>query len=251
MMTFKNEVRNLTDEKPWVVLKDLFTDLIDKVDIETVKGKVKKGLAIFQQDDKKNDNKRLQVIGNMNDKGINDIQRRLFDLIDTLGYRRKLRLSDVAVLLSLADCMEQQFHYDFDNIGHPDLSKLSLFIIVALEDNTTLQVVDKATGEVTIVKLNKGDTFNGRGDTIHAGDAYKNENLRLHWFCDYVGNGREVGKTYVYNKLTKVITCVDHYAAYREARRKNSEKVHKHNRHALAVSQKRAAFCRAMNTKRK
>jgi hypothetical protein len=62
----------------------------------------------------------------------------------------------------------------------------------AIEDNTTLSIIDCDSATVFRVVLNVGDVLIVRGDVLHYGDAYACDNTRLHFYFDVVGRGEGV-----------------------------------------------------------
>lgn len=250
MISIKDMVTNMTNENPFFIRKGEFADLVATINIQRVTAKVKRNSkAIFQQPGQQ-DKKRLQASGALGEQGIINIQRRICDIFETIG-EGNLIPSDVSVILSLPGCIRQQWHYDFNIIEKPVETIRSIFCIVAVQDNTSISVLNKLTGEVIIVKLRKGDAFFSRGDVIHSGDGYKKHNLRLHWFGDYPNNKRDYRKTYLYHEPTNTTTTSEHYAKYFAVRRKNIKNAHKSTERLKVISKSRAEFCRNMNKKSK
>ena len=98
------------------------------------------------------------------------------------------------------------------------------------------------------VKFNKGEAFFGRGDIIHAGDGYDEDNIRLHWFGDYPKNGRDHNHTYLYNESTQSTTTSGHYyKRYFEVRIKNAINSNKKKRRTKGFNESRAEWCRKLN----
>ena len=120
--------------------------------------------------------------------------------------------------------MEQELHYDFNITANLKLSKLSYLVIAALMPNTKIVVCTNCIKQTVI--LNEGDVFIGRGDLIHAGAAYDIENIRCHWYADFVNNSRQERKTYLYTGLIHSLATVvfDFYANYRQQRGNNIRK---------------------------
>ena len=99
-----------------------------------------------------------------------------------------------ASLLSLPFTMKQPAHFDFDpsKVVHLPDSHKPLLTVVALEDNTFLDVwvgyKQLLDGSLTTplrstrVCLHSGDVLVFVGDLIHAGSAYDEENIRLHCY---------------------------------------------------------------------
>lgn len=251
MLSISDMVRNMTDENPYFIRKGEFADLVDTIDIERVKKKMQRNSrAIFQQPGKnKQDKKRLQASGALGEQGVINIQRRLGDIFETFG-EGNLIFSDVSMILSRKGCMGQDMHFDFNIVEKPVETKKSLFCMVALQDNTSLNIRNKETGLVTNVKFGRGDAFFSRGDVIHAGVAYNKDNLRLHWFGDYPNNKRKEGHTYLYDEATNSTSTSEHYYdKYIASRRKNMQNLHVLRKRKLGISGKRADWCRRINKK--
>ena len=101
-----------------------------------------------------------------------------------------------ASLWSVSSTLKQLAHFDFNPskvVHHPDSQK-PLLTVVALEDNTFLdvwvgykQLLDKSLNtplRFTKIKMNSGDILMFVGDCIHAGSAYDQQNILAvteHW----------------------------------------------------------------------
>jgi hypothetical protein len=95
---------------------------------------------------------------------------------------------DIAILYSKAGCERQKTHTDYDTATDNDkeLAKNSFFAIFAIMDNTSVVVDAENNGIIKIIAIPKGSLFIARGDLIHAGSDYENENVRLHVYFDNV-----------------------------------------------------------------
>ena len=113
-----------------------------------------------------------------------------------------LKLNDWVVLRSLPGCCEQAPHVDYD----PSDDMLStetvpVNVLVALQDSTTLEVWPESHRLIssmvkseklgkddcfsqTRLSLSRGDVLLFRGDLVHAGSAYDDNNVRLHCYMD-------------------------------------------------------------------
>jgi hypothetical protein len=98
-----------------------------------------------------------------------------------------------SLLLSEEGCIEQDFHYDYD--PNEEESYLSFSSIVFLENNGKL-LFKSRNGTVKEIQFKSGDWIVFRGVKLHAGSAYKKENLRLHFYHDSVGCKRKRDTTY-------------------------------------------------------
>ena len=118
-----------------------------------------------------------------------------------------------ASLWALKDTLKQPAGFDFDpsKIVHLPDSQKPLLNVVALEDNTFLdvwvshkQLLDGSLNTLlssTRIKMNSGDVVVFVGDCIHAGSVYDQENIHLHCYflsqkviLPLSGNIRRLGK---------------------------------------------------------
>eukprot|EP00940_MAST-03C_sp_MAST-3C-sp2_P000850 g850.t1 len=115
--------------------------------------------------------------------------RTLSDIVDK--YNPNLTLEDVVALKSAANCSEQKRHADYDEKAIRDVpdNEVPLGMIVAIMNETKLKIWPNSHRDwkphvSTYVTLNAGDILLFRGDLIHAGCRYKNENVRIHGYLD-------------------------------------------------------------------
>lgn len=121
------------------------------------------------------------------------------NLLDVLGpghmWRKGLGFwgpkhcgSDVMALRSLPGCDRQPWHWDFnpDNLAGMSDEQMPLSCVVALQDSTRFHF--KSNGcrneDGETVTIEAGDLLIFRGDMLHAGAAYEEENWRLHMYLD-------------------------------------------------------------------
>ena len=90
------------------------------------------------------------------------------------------------------DNAKQCLHADYDL--DDSRSNNSLFLIAALQDETSLRIV--IDDRESIVYFNKGDLFVGLGHLIHGGNSYNRDNVRAHWYAESPGSSREEDVTY-------------------------------------------------------
>ena len=91
-----------------------------------------------------------------------------------------LEVSLCSCLIAYPGLLEQVPHTDFsDWPDHPPSSNFIVF--VSMMPNTKIVVFDN-TNKRSVVMLNAGDVFVGRGDIVHAGAAYDKHNVRLHFY---------------------------------------------------------------------
>jgi len=108
------------------------------------------------------------------------------------GLVRGRVLQDMFVLQSYAGCQQQPFHYDFDPKVRQAHRKKPQGVMLALEDGTTLDFLDRKE------TLCAGDLLVFEGDCVHAGSAYATNNTRVHCYLDSCTHPREANKTWLY-----------------------------------------------------
>jgi ectoine hydroxylase-related dioxygenase (phytanoyl-CoA dioxygenase family) len=94
--------------------------------------------------------------------------------------------SHMSVLFSKKGCVEQKLHTDYPltedleiQESEEDKNKASCFALVALMDNTSIIL-----GDGKPLNIAKGDVLFSRGDLVHAGSGYEQDNVRLHVYFD-------------------------------------------------------------------
>lgn len=123
-------------------------------------------------------------------------------------------IRDFALLVSRPGCRCQAAHTDY--VPTPAMlratdTEMPLLFLLALEDNTTLEVwpqshlvVQGYRGPPAIqrqtVHLSAGDAILFRGDLVHAGSAYESQNLRIHAYLDSSAVPRDPNQTYIIYK---------------------------------------------------
>jgi hypothetical protein len=125
------------------------------------------------------------------------------------------------ILFALPGCKRQISHTDFkpcegnSSVVHPVIvvklflsgSRRSFFIIIALQPDTRI-LVEVGPNEMETVLLEEGDVFVGRGDCKHAGEQYKDFNVRLHMYMDSIPIkrcGRSHDTTYFANGAFRIV----------------------------------------------
>ena len=93
-------------------------------------------------------------------------------------------ISSISILRSDEGCQQQPFHRDYDPNQCKQLSdeQIPLAALIALERGTSL--LCKVAGREKRLSIPKGSALVFRGDLIHAGSAYDDENHRLHVYID-------------------------------------------------------------------
>ena len=91
-----------------------------------------------------------------------------------------LEVSLCTCLIALPGLLEQVPHTDYvDYLEH--LPRSNFIVFVSMMPNTRIVVFDDSMRK-SVVVLNPGDVFVGRGDVVHAGAAYDIHNVRLHFY---------------------------------------------------------------------
>jgi ectoine hydroxylase-related dioxygenase (phytanoyl-CoA dioxygenase family) len=155
----------------------------------------------------------------------NDAKRRQVDLSARHAAIQPIRtalqkahpahtIRDVVLLVSRPGCRRQAAHTDYvptsELLSATD-AEMPLLFLLALEDDTTLEVwpqshlvIQGRRGGPAVrsqtVHLSAGDAILFRGDLIHAGSAYDNQNMRIHAYLDSTAVPRDPNRTYVIYK---------------------------------------------------
>lgn len=119
------------------------------------------------------------------------------------------------ILHSSPGCQRQAAHCDYEQdeslLQVPD-RYFPLAALVAIQDNTTIEVWPSAIKimstefgntfpiERQTLKLDEGDVFIFRGDLVHAGSSYSEENIRLHTYIDSTLVSRTKNRTWTIKK---------------------------------------------------
>lgn len=204
-----------TDNKKCKSLDTLYTmgfqifknhiNIPPKVSNHLIKLTESKGSAIFNHNEKstKNDRKRIQV-------NINPKLMYMLEFMDQFNQILKsmfphLEPNDPVVIGSKPGCKAQAAHIDYPPPDGPmDPSKVSINVILALQDDTHLNVWPKShqlvcwekaklanedeAGDpihMETVHMNQGDMLLFRGDLVHGGASYDKANYRIHCYLDY------------------------------------------------------------------
>ncbi len=172
---------------------------INKETFDTIVAQTKKGRKIFNnaKKHKGNDGKRKQASFNPNDT----ISRTFIRNIENFAIEEYPDLDpcDFVILHSSAGCAEQLAHCDYEPSDefHNEMGDKPMGCLVAIQDNTKLNVwprsiypkyrknpeILQAIQKECII-LNTGDVLFFRGDLVHAGAAYDEDNYRIHCFLD-------------------------------------------------------------------
>ena len=159
---------------------------------------------------KKNDRKRQQCDLILDSKYIIDFINDINTFLNSINPY--LEIQPYVIIKSLSGCQEQAAHIDYilnDELKNTSQDKMPLAVIIALQNNTKINVwpgsilLHKYKGppiKKTILTLNKGDIFLFRGDLVHAGASYEDENIRLHTYLDSPDVSRQHNTTYIIQK---------------------------------------------------
>lgn len=188
-----NVISNQLHIKGYAIYKNAI-HINDKIYNQILKQINKKGKPIFNSN--KNDNKRLQCNLSYKQKFMKTFINDTNNIINTY-ISDQLKITDWVVLQSKSGCTKQLPHCDYiqnDEFLNCDNDNVPCSVIVALMDNTTINVFSNSIKLDTINKnvklkeekliLSKGDIFIFRGDLVHAGSAYNDNNIRLHAYLD-------------------------------------------------------------------
>ena len=177
---------------------ELFKNIIDIPDhiSRYIRVESKKGDPIFNDvvDGSIGDGKRIQ--SDFNCEIGRYFKRKLRSFIKNKGLVHHV-IRDLVIVRSEPFCKRQKLHYDYDT---DVLRKLQTKdyphgLIVAVSDHSRFIV--NGSGKNTTVHLNKGDVLVFRGDLLHAGAEYYNENIRLHAYIDSKKYTRDKNITYI------------------------------------------------------
>lgn len=167
-------INKITDAKPYVILPKYLVTLVGLINISKLIAPFNtKGAPIFQTLEQ-NDKLRLQLPGSESKEIQLVLIHQAINLLVNLIGCGNLILSPLSILVSLAGCMEQQLHYDF-NMEKITETKQSYLLIADITKNTKLVIYTNNIKHT--VQLHAGDLLIGRGDLIHAGAAYDKKNV--------------------------------------------------------------------------
>lgn len=163
------------------------------------------GCVIFNDalcDSEENDMKRIQCGTKGRLRGLVGRMRRLAsEEAPTLIMRSPV------ILKSMRGCRPQMVHCDYDPESLKGLpcDMVPHGMLVALEDGTRLAVYPGShqaeevddLGVAVVVDLSPGDVLLFRGDLLHAGSSYTNENVRMHVYLDSAIVSRSFNATHL------------------------------------------------------
>jgi len=158
---------------------------------------IRKGVPIFGVD-----LKRTQSNLSLSSVNIKRFMCNLNSKIDELFNSDCYNRSNWVVLHSKLGSKRQQPHHDYEpseKLSNCPDNKFPLAILSALMDKTTLNVW--LDGKEEVAQLSKGDILIFRGDFIHAGSAYEEENVRMHCYLDSPFVPRAPNRTHIIDEL--------------------------------------------------
>ena len=101
-------------------------------------------------------------------------------------YMKGREVGQFSYILSLAGNNIQKAHWDWDpawSVDEDDLSPVGIW--TALEEGARLRLYHDIRDELGVVlHLRPGDALVFRGDVLHAGESYENDNLRMHLYLE-------------------------------------------------------------------
>ena len=119
--------------------------------------------------------RRMRILQNGEVSGVDYIKKVFGDEID-----EALAVSDCNCLVACSGVSQQVRHSDLsDSDEHPPSDNYVVFVSI-LKGTKLLAFDDMKISSVIV--LNEGDAFVGRGDLLHAGAAYLKYNVRLHFY---------------------------------------------------------------------
>jgi hypothetical protein len=126
-------------------------------------------------------NNRMKMICKNIENQLNNYIKIINNEVD--DYYKLCQPFDRSLITSLPSCRRQQFHYDYDYVDYPDISKLNYFALIGVDMESMLHYVNNIDAGNTI-KFNCGDLVICRGDLAHAGSEYNDINSRMHFYLD-------------------------------------------------------------------
>ncbi len=186
----------------YVVIKNAFKSPISSKVVEKLRGQVeKRGRPIFGWD-----NRRLQCKVRHGAKPLQAFIGALdFFVIKDHMPTFNVNPSEWRIIRALPGCREQQAHcaYDPKTLVNEPNDRIPFGALLAVEPKTKLTVWKGCFGAIPNdvkpeeVALDPGDMLIYRGDLVHAGSAYEEENIRLLCYFDIFNVPRLENRTYL------------------------------------------------------
>lgn len=168
--------------------------------------------AIFNENsDKKNDLKRRQACLKNTSSLISDFIKEVEDKLE--HHMSTHHATSRVILKSLPGCQRQLAHSDnlpdkklAETIILEEWGEMPLAVVCSVEDST-IDIWDGAINWIIpgaidkdiprkTVSLSKGDILVFRGDLIHGGSSYEEENIRVHFYLDSKKNPHTYNMVY-------------------------------------------------------
>lgn len=127
-----------------------------------------------------------------------------------------LTMRESACLRSLPGCKKQRKHTDYDASATKRCKVKPHSLLIAISPGTKLHLWPTGDGEELVVALAPGDGILFRGDTVHAGASYPQENVRLFAYLDSPELLREPNRTYFPPKVWCYCQKPDDHEVYVE-----------------------------------
>ncbi len=119
------------------------------------------------------------------------LRQRLVQRLEKETFLRGRTFGDAYVMTSDVGCKQQDFHLDYDKKSEEGGKKLSLSVLVALMDNTRLELKNAT------ITLAACDAFIFESTVVHAGAAYDEFNMRLFFYLPRTGVRNPSNATYL------------------------------------------------------
>ena len=195
-----------------------FVDIDGDSILKQMKKQTEKARVIFNHNETNahNDNKRTQVNLKVGSKKMQAFMCIIKQKIHNLGFNHAM--NNWVIIRSKPGCRDQAAHTDYvpstEIAACPD-NQMPLAILIALMPDTKIHVWPKSIRLASMnpelyvdikpikrltITLNEGDLFIFRGDLVHAGSGYSEENIRLHCFMDSQIVPRTQNRTYLVGK---------------------------------------------------
>lgn len=174
--------------------------------IERFSNYVKKnGSAVFGPD-----KKRRQMPVPKRAKEVNRFMNQVTETINSVIDTEKMYTNNPVILQSRPGCLRQFPHCDHlpsEEIKESDVKHKPMGVIITLMPGTRLTVwpgalnyepfTEEVCGRETEIDLEPGDLLFFRGDLVHAGSGYAEENVRLHMYIDNKEIERKKNRTHI------------------------------------------------------
>lgn len=189
-------------------------ELLNIIRDTVVKASLKETSVIFNHNTKsKDDNKRRQY-----NLPLSGEYMKKFDEKIKMFVKQNIKTSsiptDPVIIHSLSNCQVQAAHCDYTPNDLKSISNIDipLSMLLCLMKDTTLRIWPNSSKLFSVknnnidiiepreLKLKPGDIIIFRGDFIHAGSGYENENLRIHYYLDSDKIVRQKNNTWIIRK---------------------------------------------------